>query len=189
MRPFALQISAAALTLAVPLAASPAVRDTGPDAMADTVADHAALDRLVAAFAGAAIGAPGGALAPVDRRLRLRPCTAPPALQWHGAPGRTVAVTCSGPGGWRIFVNLAPLAAPANHPASSRTAATRTAAIKRGDALTVAVIGQGFVIRRSAEALESGVAGDWIAVRTGAQNEPVRARIVEPGLAEIPLRR
>lgn len=158
-----------ALTLAAPLAAQA------------PLTDHGALDRLVAAFTGAAIGTPGGARAPVDRRLRLKACAGEPVAAWHGEPGRTVQITCPGAAGWRVFVNLIA------HTPTARESAAQSA-VKRGDALTVTVTGRGFAVRRSAEALEAGKAGDWIAVRTATGAEPLRARIVQPGLVEIPLR-
>lgn len=142
--------------------------------------DPVQLDQLVERFTGVAQGQPGGARAPVDRRLRLRACKADLQAGWHGPPGRTVVLACAEPGGWRVYVNLAP--------ASGLPAGTAQAnAVKRGDALTVSVIGRGFAIRRPAEALESGAVRDWIAVRTATGGEPLRARIVQPGLAEIPL--
>ena len=53
-------------------------------AAAAGLADLDAIDRQVAAFTGAAVGQPGGAAAPVDRRLRLQTCTAPLAVNWNG---------------------------------------------------------------------------------------------------------
>lgn len=163
-------------TLAI-LAAAPALAQA-------TLADPAALDRVVEQFTGQPLGQPGGARAPVDRRMRLRACPAGPQASWHGAPGRTVVVACPEPGGWRVFVNLIPAglaASGVDAPVAPR------ATIKRGESLTVAVTGRGFAIRRPAEALEAGAVGDWIAVRTTRDGEPLRARIVQPGLAEIPL--
>ena len=46
-------------------------------AAATSFADLAALDRQVALFTGAPVGAEGGATLPLDRRLRLRPCHSP----------------------------------------------------------------------------------------------------------------
>lgn len=143
------------------------------------IADPAALDRVVEQFTGVPVGQPGGAREPVDRRLRLRPCPAPPQAQWHGAPGRTVMLTCPEGGGWRIYVNLLPTGATARAPAQP--------AVKRGENLTVVVRGQGFAIRRPAEALEGGALGEWIAVRTGPGTDPIRARLVQPGVAEVEL--
>lgn len=145
-----------------------------------TLTDPAQLDRLVERFTGAALGQPGGAREPVDRRLRLRACGAEPQAGWHGTPGRTVVLACPEPGGWRVYVNLMPVA-------NSASSAPAVAGVKRGETVIVSVIGRGFTIRRPAEALESGTIGDWIAVRTSTIGEPLRARIVQPGLAEIPL--
>lgn len=142
--------------------------------------DPAELDRVVETFTGAVLGQPGGAREPIDRRLRLRVCGTPPQAGWHGAPGQTVVLACPEPGGWRVFVNLVPIGTTAAR-------AIREQAVRRGDSITVAATGRGFAIRRSAEALESGAVGDWIAVRTAPGAEPLRARIVQPGLAEIPL--
>jgi flagellar basal body P-ring formation protein FlgA len=164
--PTAIRCTAAlALSLAAPLSAQVAL------------ADHASLDAIVDRFLSAQMVQPAVARAPIDRRLRLRACSSEPVAAWHGAPGRVVQLACPGSAGWRIYVNLA----------ASSTPAARAPAVKRGDALTVSVTGQGFAIRRSAEALESGVVGEWIAVRTSAGAEPLRARIIQPGLAEIPL--
>ena len=169
-RPFVRSLGLAALGPALMVQAAPLGAQ-------QAVSAHAALDKLVADFTGAALGTPGGARAPVDRRLRLRACASAPVAQWHGEPGRTVRLVCEEPGGWRLFVGLIAAQSPAG----------RVASVKRGDTLTVAVIGRGFAVRRSGEAMEAGAVGDWIAVRTGANTDPVRARIVQPGLAEIPL--
>ena len=69
-------------------------------------ADLDAVDREVAAFTGAPIGAPGGASMPVDRRLRLQACAAPLAVSWNGLRRDSVQVQCPAAGGWRIFVSL-----------------------------------------------------------------------------------
>ncbi|WP_324261181.1 flagella basal body P-ring formation protein FlgA [Altererythrobacter sp. H2] len=150
--------------------AAPAVAQSTP-------IPHAELDRIVARFTGMAIGQPGGAREPVDRRLRLRACGSDPVASWHGAPGRTVQIACPDGGGWRIFVNL--VVGPAT--------TSRQPAVRRGESLTVAVTGRGFTVRRTAQALSAGAVGDWIPVRTSDGSEPVRARLVQPGLAEIPL--
>lgn len=147
------------------------------------IADPATLDRVVEQFTGVPVGQPGGAREPVDRRLRLRPCGASPQAIWHGAPGRTVMLTCPEGSGWRIYVNLLPTSATASAAAS----AAAQPAVKRGESLTVVVRGQGFAIRRSAEALQGGAVGDWIAVRTGPTSDPIRARLIQPGLAEVAL--
>lgn len=144
--------------------------------------DPAALDRMVEQFTGVALGQPGGAREPVDRRLRLRACTGTPQAGWHGTPGRTVVLSCPDRGGWRVYVNLL------SDPGRPERRASAAPAIGRGDTVTLVVTGPGFAIRRQGEALQAGAVGEWIAVRTVAGGDPVRARIVQPGLAEIPLR-
>lgn len=150
-------------------------------------ADLDAIDRRVAAFTGAPIGAPGGAAMPVDRRLRLRACTEPLAVNWNGLRRDSVLVQCPEAGGWRIFVQLA--GAPA-----AAMAAPAQPAVNRGDAVTIAITGDGFTVSQPGEALEGGPVGQWIRVRPasaaavpGARGDTLRARIVRPGMVAIPL--
>jgi flagella basal body P-ring formation protein FlgA len=143
-------------------------------------ADLDAIDRQVAAFTGASIGAVGGAMTPVDRRLRLRHCNTGTALSWRTTMHDSVVVQCGDVNGWRIFVPVK--AAPV-------AAARVENAINRGDAIAIAITGEGFSVSQPGEALESGAVGDWIRVRpaTGArtQAEPMRARIERPGLVSL----
>lgn len=151
------------------LAASPA--------LAAPYADPAAIDRAVAEFTGAPIGQPGGAAQPVDRRLRLAPCTTPLALDWYGARREAVTVQCPS-AGWRLFVALR--ADPAAAPAATMVA--------RGDAVSIQVSGPGFAVSQAGEALESGGKGAWIRVRTAAgKGEALRAQVIRPGLVGISL--
>ncbi|QIQ88225.1 MAG: hypothetical protein G9473_11020 [Erythrobacter sp.] len=150
----------------------------------------AAIDAAVEAFTGARAGEPGGAIAPADPRLRLAACPAPLETAWHGTARSTVRVECPGAGGWRVFVALR--AAPASHAAAAAAAPL----VERGDPVTVMVRGRGFTIQQAGEAMEPGRAGEWIgirlagtssATRPGRRADPVRARILRPGLAEIPV--
>ena len=82
------------------------------------------------------------------------------------------------PGGWKLYVPLA----------GAGSAALQSDAITRGDAVTVTVMGQGFAVSQSGEALESGPVGAWIKVRTGGSGAPVlRARVLRPGAVGIDL--
>jgi flagella basal body P-ring formation protein FlgA len=151
-------------------------------------ADLDAVDREVAAFTGAPIGAPGGASMPVDRRLRLQACAAPLAVSWNGLRRDSVQVQCPAAGGWRIFVPLttgAMVGAMAAAPA-----------VNKGDAVSIAVTGDGFTVSQPGEALEGGPIGGWIRVRPvksgGAatafgNSDTLRAQIVRPGMVAIPL--
>ncbi|HKT85726.1 MAG TPA: flagella basal body P-ring formation protein FlgA [Novosphingobium sp.] len=148
---------------------------------AGAFADLDAIDRQVTAFTGAPIGAAGGAMTPVDRRLRLQPCSSGLALSWRTAMHDSVVVQCGEGKGWRIFV-------PVRQAAAARQAAN---AVNRGDAISIAVTGEGFTVSQPGEALDSGAVGDWIRVRPAsaerARAEPMRARIVRPGLVALPM--
>lgn len=140
-------------------------------------ADHAAIDRAVSAFTGAAAGTPGGARLPVDRRLRLADCPQQLALDWYGQRHDTVVVACPQAGGWRIFV-------PVSNEAGGSGA---RAMIGRGDAVTISVRGRGFALSRQAQALEAGGEGDWVRVRPAGNGEPIRARVLRPGVVGMDL--
>lgn len=161
-----------ALALAAP---APAPAQPQPQPFVDL----AALDREVAQFAGADPGEPGGPLRPIDRRLHLARCAAPLALGWNGARHDAVLVRCPAPGGWHLYVPV------------QAQPAIQTIAIARGEAVTVTVEGDGFAVSQPGEALEAGASGEWIRVRTraeaGGKGEPLRARIVRPGLVTVPL--
>lgn len=151
-------------------------------------ADLDAIDRQVAAFTGAPVGVPGGAVMPVDRRLRLQACGTPLAISWNGMRRDSLQVQCPD-AGWRIFVQLA------NATFGGGAAMPAQAAVSRGDALTIAVQGDGFSVSQPGEALEGGPVGAWIRVRPnstaaaapGAKGDTLRAQIMRPGLVAIPL--
>jgi flagellar basal body P-ring formation protein FlgA len=151
---------------------------TSPALAQSVTADLAEIDRAVARFTGAPIGAPGGAAMPVDRRLRLAPCRAPLALGWYGTRRDTVEVSCPVAGGWRLYVPLAGMA----------QSAAAAPLVARGDAVTITVSGEGFAVSQPGEALEAGGEGEWIKVRGVNPKAPVlRARVLRPGLVGIDL--
>ena len=149
-------------------------------------ADLDAIDRQVAAFTGAHVGETGGALTPVDRRLRLSACHSGIALSWRTSSQQSVVVQCGDVNGWRLFV-------PVRRPAPPPVAAARPApnVINRGDAVAIAITGDGFTVSQPGEAMEAGPVGAWIRVRPAAagnsRSEPMRARIERPGLVTLPL--
>ena len=141
--------------------------------------DPQSIDRLVADFTGRSAGSPGGAARPVDRRLKLAPCTQPLALEWHGRARENVLVRCPGPSNWRLFVPVRPGEGAQPGPPSA-------IAIARGDPVTVAVSGRGFTISRLARALEGGAVGEWIRVQPpGRETPPLTVRVVGPGRVAI----
>lgn len=148
-------------------------------------ADLAMIDLAVAQFTGRAIGVPGGAAQPVDRRLRLASCRSPLMVAWRaGAMGTlrdSVMVRCPDGAGWRVYVPVvqalpADPGAPAGQPA-----------IQRGEAVSIAMVGDGFSVEQNGEALDAGPVGGWIRVRTGAKADALRGRIVRPGQVEVPV--
>lgn len=150
------------------------------------IADLAAIDREVERFTGVPAGAEGGASLPVDRRLRLAPCRSPLALSWRTPRQETVLVECPDAGSWRIFVPVRRSLGPVGSGAGGGPVAAP--AINRGDAVTIAVAGEGFAVSQPGEALDGGPVGAWIRVRTlSVKAQPMRARIVRPGLVEMPL--
>lgn len=147
-------------------------------------ADLDTVDRQVAAFTGAPVGQPGGAVTPVDRRLRLQPCRSGLALSWRTTAQDNVVVQCGDANGWRLFVPVRRVAVVA--------AQAAPVDVSRGDAVSIAVSGEGFSVTQPGEALESGAIGAWIKVRpagaaANARNQTMRARIERPGLVSVPL--
>jgi acyl dehydratase len=60
--------------------------------------------------------------------------------------------------------------------------------VLRGEAVTISLAGAGFTVSQPGEALEAGGVGAWIRVKPAAgANQPLRARIVRPGLVEVDL--
>ena len=153
-------------------------------AVSGAFADLDAVDRQVAAFTGAGIGEMGGAQTPVDRRLRLQPCQGGLALSWRTARQESVVVQCGDVGGWRLLV-------PVNRPTPVAAAMPAANAVNRGDAVAIAISGDGFTVSQPGEAMEAGPVGAWIRVRPAAagnsRSETMRARIERPGLVMLPL--
>jgi flagellar basal body P-ring formation protein FlgA len=172
------RLSPLALPILLTLCDLPAEAQTQPAPR--SVTDPAAIDRAVAEFTGAAIGAPGGARMASDRRLQLAACGGPLAVSWHTTARTAVQVECPGPSSWRIFIAISPASGSGPAPAAV------TPAVRRGDAITIMVRGRGFSVQQPGEALEAGAVGDWIEVRTARKAQPLRARIERPGLAVIP---
>lgn len=146
-------------------------------AQAAAFADPATIDFAVAQFTGVPMGRPGGAAQPVDRRMKLNACANPLSVGWYGARRDTVLVQCPDTGSWRLFV-----------PVLMSGGAGEPPAVLRGEAVTIAVSGPGFSVSQPGEALDGGSVGTWIRVKAAAGGaQPVRARIVRPGLVMVDL--
>lgn len=170
-----------ALTLVVPALIQPA------SAQAQAIQDLNEIDVLVAATMGAGIGEPGGARAPVDRRLKLKAC--PVALEVTGPDLGAAAVRCPALG-WRIRVPL-DLAAERAQAAAERSLQGRAgagqgaAAVKRGEPILLTVDRPMFSLSRVMIADKDGRVGEVIPVRDDPKGKPIFVRIVEPGRATI----
>lgn len=172
---------------------APAVLSAAPAATDLAVLDHAA-----EIFAGARLGEAGGPVAPIDRRLRLRPCSSSPEFAWRTAARDAIIIRCPEAGGWRIFVAVRPqagavaAAGPAAQPAAQPAAppAPRAAelVIRRGDPVTLASEQPGFSVSAEAVAMADAAAGARIAVKVDGARAPVQAIAVAPGRALLPAR-
>lgn len=173
----------AALTLVVPalIQAAPAL------AQATAIQDLNEIDVLVAATMGAGIGEPGGARAPVDRRLKLKAC--PVALEVTGPDLGAAAVRCPALG-WRIRVPLdlaaeRAQAAAVRSPQGRAPAGQGIEAVKRGEPILLTVDRPMFSLSRVMIADKDGRVGEVIPVRDDPRGKPIFVRIVEPGRATI----
>ena len=166
------------LTHAVLLLPAAAVLMAPARAHAATFTDPAQIDAEVARFTGLPQGTTGGAAQPTDRRLKLASCTNPLSLGWYAGRRDTVLVQCPDAGGWRLFVPVL----------QGAGGAAEAPAVLRGEAVTIAVSGPGFSVSQPGEAMEAGPVGAWIRVKTASANaQPMRARIVRPGLVAVSL--
>ncbi len=145
-----------------------------------------ALDQLVERFAGAPIGAEGGARAAVDKRLKLAACDTP-QLSWRSAAEDAVVIRCQGPQQWRVFVpvNALPKAAP-TAAAPAPVAAKPELVIRRGDPVMLEAGAAGFSITREGLAMADAAVGGRVLVKTDDKRPPVAAIALAPGRAKLP---
>jgi flagella basal body P-ring formation protein FlgA len=153
------------------------------------------LDSLVAITVGANIGEPNGPVAPIDRRLRLKPCGQTPKVE---GPVFSAAIVSCADAGWRIRVplNLIPAqgSAPATMGAGSRVAAASVQqkpaptekVIKKGDPVELVAGSEVFSVSRLMIADQDGAVGDLISVRESAKSSPVSARVEKAGRVRTP---
>lgn len=164
---------------------APAVLSAAPAATDLAVLDHAA-----EIFAGARLGEAGGPVAPIDRRLRLRPCPSSPEFAWRTAARDAIIIRCPEAGGWRIFVAVRPQAGAVAAAGPAAPPAPRAAelVIRRGDPVTLASEQPGFSVSAEAVAMADAAAGARIAVKVDGARAPVQAIAVAPGRALLPAR-
>ena len=142
------------------------------------------IDSIVAMTVGANIGQPGGAVAPVDRRLKLAACPEMPTVS--GPVFGAAMVECK-PVGWRIRVPLTPGGAYVSaQPGQAAPRQAKQVIIKRGDPVQLVAGGAAFTVTRLMIADEDGAAGDMISVRESRKSDPVLAQVVENGIVRVP---
>lgn len=152
----------------------------------------AVLDTVVSQFTGKSVGEQGGAIAPIDTRLKLTRCAAP-QLEWRSEGHDAVVVRCMAPA-WKIFVPVAavprpravvPAPTPANVVVRPPVPVKAELVIKRGDAVTVEAGSEGFSISRQGIATNDAPAGGRIGVKVDDKQPPIQAIAIEPGRARL----
>ena len=158
------------------LAASPA--------LAGNFQDLGELDVAVAAHMGAGIGEPGGARAPIDRRLKLKACPDVPDVS---GPVLGAAVVRCEQVGWSIRVPLR-LDGQASGGTARQNASNQeeSDAVTRGQVVRLSVEGNGFSLARTMIADATGKVGDLISVRADRRSKPILARITGVGEVSVP---
>jgi flagella basal body P-ring formation protein FlgA len=138
------------------------------------------LDSLVATTVGSNIGQPGGAIAPVDRRLRLAACPQIPAVE---GPVFGAAIVRCDKLGWRIRVPLSGATAAASGYGRPQQ---RVILIKKGDPVQLVGGDASFSVSKAMIADEDGAVGDMIRVREDKNSPAVSGRVEPSGTVRIP---
>ncbi len=153
----------------------------GGAAQAQGFENLTALDMRVSAALGAAIGEPGGAARPIDKRLKLAACPDPVTID-EPALG-AVAVRCAALG-WRIRV---PLVRPAVEAGSSTVAAAKAEpVIRKGDQVELSASAGSFTVSTIAVAEQDGAPGDRIRVKSDRKAGAVIGVVTADGRVSLP---
>lgn len=144
--------------------------------------DLAAIDAAVVGATGEQIGQVGGAIGPVDRRLKLARCPEP--VQVDPAALGAVAVRCA-PLGWRVRITLVAPTRPAEPVQKAPEVAEML--VKRGEAVELRVVGAGFQVSGAAVAMDDGARGKTIRVKSPTSKTPVSATVIGPAIVKISL--
>jgi flagella basal body P-ring formation protein FlgA len=152
----------------------------GPPAFAQGFENLDRIDGLVATTVGANIGQPGGAIAPVDRRLRLAACPQIPAVE---GPVFGAAVVRCDKLGWRIRVPLSGATAAASGHGRPQQ---RVILIKKGDPVQLVAGDASFSVSKAMIADEDGAVGDMIRVREDRNSPAVSGRVEPSGIVRVP---
>jgi len=137
--------------------------------LAQAVEDLDRLDSRIEILTGAAPGQSGGAIAPIDRRLKLSACPQPASIEWSGSDA--LAVRCAAIG-WRLRVGIATKGGPQGKAELS---------VHRGDTVEVSVEGDAFDVTATAIALDDGAVGASVRLKLGAAGTQSSAIVTGPG--------
>lgn len=138
--------------------------------LAQSVEDLDQLDSRVQHLTGAAPGQPGGAIAPIDRRLRLVACPQPASIEWSGSDSLTIRCPAIG---WRLRVGIAS--------SSSGPQARAELLVHRGDTVEISVEGQDFDVTTTALSLDDGAKGQSVRLKLGVSGTQSSATVTGPG--------
>jgi flagella basal body P-ring formation protein FlgA len=139
-------------------------------AFAQAVEDLDQLDSRVQRLTGAAAGQQGGAVAPIDRRLRLVACPQPASIEWSGSD--SLAIRCPAIG-WRLRVGIAS--------SSSGPQARAELWVHRGDTVEISVEGEDFDVTTTAISLDDGAKGQSVRLKLGSSGTQSSATVTGPG--------
>jgi len=140
--------------------------------------DTTLLDRQVASHLNAGIGEAGGALAPIDDRLKLKRC--PASVELSGTKRNASLLSCPGLG-WRIFVPVS----RNGRQDSGRDDRAGAILIQRNQPVTLIVRRSNFSIRYGVIAQKSGRMGEYIPVRSDRKSKELMARVSGSGEVEL----
>lgn len=157
------------MAMAMPALAQPAFEDL------------AALDARVAETLDAPIGAVGGAIAPIDRRLRLAACPVPATIAAPMAGAVTVRCLALG---WRIRVAVGGPTRVTESSGGSPRAAVEPI-VRRGETVDLVISARSFSVSGSGIAEQSGAAGDRIRVRLASGNRVATGQVRLDGRVAI----
>ncbi len=140
--------------------------------------DTSLLDRQVAGHLGASIGDLGGALAPIDPKLKLKRCS--DALEISETNRNAVLISCPALG-WRIFVPVRLGGSGGNRGGGI----AQEPLVQRNQPVTLVIRRSSFSISYSVIAQQSGGLGDYIPVRTDRKAKELIARVSGAGEVEL----
>ena len=140
--------------------------------------DTTLLDRQVASHLGADIGDVGGALAPIDPKLKLKRCAS--AVDISETTKNALLLSCPQLG-WRIFVPVRFGSLTSRQDGSNPAEPV----IQRNQPVTLIVRRSNFSISYGVIAQKSGAVGEYIPVRANRNSKELMARISGAGEVEM----